>query len=92
VLTGSGLERTGTADAVVATIARAAVALLGGPDAARIRECGDDPCTRLFVDTSRAGSRRWCEMSGCGNRAKVAGFRARREGGHVIETGRGSVP
>jgi predicted RNA-binding Zn ribbon-like protein len=78
VLTESGLERSGTSDAVVATIARAAIALLGGPDAARIRECVDPPCTRLFVDTSRAGSRRWCEMGGCGNRAKVAEFRARR--------------
>jgi predicted RNA-binding Zn ribbon-like protein len=84
LLTESGLERTGTADAVVATIARAAVAVLGGPDAARIRECGDQLCTRLFVDTSRAGSRQWCEMSGCGNRAKVAGFRARREGGRAV--------
>ena len=83
VLTESGLERAGTADAVVATVARAAVALLGGPDAARIRECADPPCTRLFVDTSRAGSRRWCEMGGCGNRAKVAEFRARRSAGQA---------
>ena len=59
------------------------VALLGGPDAANIRECEDPPCSRLFVDTSRAGSRRWCEMSGCGNRAKVAGFRARRSAGQA---------
>jgi predicted RNA-binding Zn ribbon-like protein len=78
VLTPAGVQRTGTAEAVVATIARAAVALLGGPDATRIRECGDPPCTRLFVDTSRARSRRWCNMAGCGNRAKVAEFRARR--------------
>jgi len=90
VLTGCGLQRTGTADAVVATIGRAAVALLGGRDAARIRECGDQPCTRLFVDTSRAGSRRWCEMSGCGNRAKVAGFRARHEGGRAVRTAPGT--
>jgi predicted RNA-binding Zn ribbon-like protein len=83
VLTRSGVERSGTADAVVATVARAAVALLGGPDAARIRECEDPPCSRLFVDTSRPGSRRWCQMSGCGNRAKVAGFRARRSSGRA---------
>lgn len=83
VLTQSGVERAGTAGAVVATIARAAVALLGGPEAARIRECVDPPCTRLFVDTSRAGSRRWCEMSGCGNRAKVAEFRTRRSAGQA---------
>ncbi len=76
-LTGTGLRHTGTEDQIIATIARAAVALLGGPDRSRIRECADPPCTRLFVDTSRAGSRRWCNMSGCGNRAKVAGHRAR---------------
>jgi predicted RNA-binding Zn ribbon-like protein len=77
VLTPTGMRREGPADAIVATLARAAVVLLGGPDAARIRECEDPPCTRLFVDASRAGSRRWCEMSGCGNRTKAAGFRAR---------------
>jgi predicted RNA-binding Zn ribbon-like protein len=77
VLTQTGVRREGTADAIVAALARAAVVLLGGPDAARVRECEDPPCTRLFVDTSRAGSRRWCEMSGCGNRTKAAGFRAR---------------
>jgi predicted RNA-binding Zn ribbon-like protein len=31
----------------------------------------------LFVDTSRKGDRRWCSMSACGNKAKVAGFRKR---------------
>jgi predicted RNA-binding Zn ribbon-like protein len=77
VLTQTGVRREGTADAIVATLARAAVVLVGGPDAARIRECEDPACTRLFVDASRAGSRRWCEMSGCGNRTKAAGFRAR---------------
>jgi predicted RNA-binding Zn ribbon-like protein len=78
LLTRDGVLRTGPAEAVIASIAREAVGLLGGPDAARIRECEDPPCTRLFLDTSRAGSRRWCDMSGCGNRAKAAGFRARR--------------
>jgi len=77
VLTQAGVRREGTADAVVADLARAAATLLGGPPEARIRECEDPPCTRLFVDASRAGSRRWCEMSGCGNRTKAAGFRAR---------------
>jgi predicted RNA-binding Zn ribbon-like protein len=83
VLTPAGVQRTGTAEAVVATIARAAITLLGGPDAARIRQCGDPPCTRLFVDTSRARSRRWCDMADCGNRAKVAEFRARRSPGRA---------
>jgi predicted RNA-binding Zn ribbon-like protein len=85
VLSRDGLRRAGTARQIVATLARAAVVLLGGPDVGRIRQCEDPPCTRLFVDTSRARSRRWCEMSGCGNRAKVAGFRARRSGGRATE-------
>jgi predicted RNA-binding Zn ribbon-like protein len=81
LLTRDGVRRTGLADAVIASIARDAVGLLGGPDETRIRQCEDPPCTRLFVDTSRAGSRRWCDMNGCGNRAKAAGFRARRTAG-----------
>lgn len=81
MLTEVGQRKNGTEDEVIATVARAAIGLLGGPDRARIRECADLACTRLFVDTSRAGSRHWCDMRGCGNRAKVAGHRARRGAG-----------
>jgi predicted RNA-binding Zn ribbon-like protein len=83
VLAGTGLRREGTEDEVIATVARAAISLLGGQDRARIKECADPACTRLFVDTSRAGSRHWCDMRGCGNRAKVAGHRARRGTAHT---------
>ncbi|WP_235618439.1 CGNR zinc finger domain-containing protein [Embleya scabrispora] len=77
-LTSDGLvERTGDLAAVLAEIARSAVTLFGGPDADRIRECEAPLCTRLYVDTSRRGSRRWCDMRRCGNRAKAAAFRAR---------------
>ncbi|MFI6595829.1 CGNR zinc finger domain-containing protein [Nonomuraea sp. NPDC050536] len=72
-----GVERLGPVPAALSTVARAAIELLGGPDHARIKQCGADQCTRLFVDTSRASSRRWCDMLECGNRAKAAGFRAR---------------
>ncbi len=72
-----GVERLGPLPAALSTVARAAVELLGGPDRARIKQCMADQCTRLFVDTSRATSRRWCDMLECGNRAKAAGFRAR---------------
>ncbi|NQX29674.1 CGNR zinc finger domain-containing protein [Microbacteriaceae bacterium VKM Ac-2854] len=58
----------------LATIAREAVAVFGG---ARIRECGADDCTMIYVDTSRSGTRRWCSMQRCGNRAKVRAHRAR---------------
>ena len=67
-----------TAAALVAGLARDAVDLLGGPLAHRIRECGDRDCALLFLDASRAGKRRWCSMTTCGARAKMAAYRARR--------------
>ncbi|MEJ3652947.1 ABATE domain-containing protein [Actinomycetes bacterium KLBMP 9759] len=73
-----GVQRVGGADALLATLAGAAVELLGGPLAPSIKECVGDECTRLYVDGSRRGTRRWCDMRECGNRAKAAAFRARR--------------
>ena len=66
-----------TAAALVASVARDAVDLLGGPLAHRIRECSAGDCALLFLDTSRAGQRRWCSMAACGARAKMAAYRAR---------------
>jgi len=63
---------------LLAAVARDGVELFGGPLAARIRECAGEGCALLFVDTSRSGERRWCSMTGCGNKAKVAEFRRRR--------------
>lgn len=37
----------------------------------RVRECNADDCSWLFLDGSRSGSRRWCSMKSCGNRAKA---------------------
>ncbi|WIB37118.1 CGNR zinc finger domain-containing protein [Curtobacterium sp. MCJR17_043] len=34
----------------------------------------------MFYDSSRGGTRRWCSMQRCGNRAKVRAHRARRAG------------
>jgi len=36
----------------------------------RIRECGSATCTWLFLDQSKNGTRRWCDMKRCGNREK----------------------
>lgn len=51
-------------------VARAAAELLTSEELSRARECGGDECTWLFVDVSKNGSRRWCDMKFCGNRAK----------------------
>lgn len=37
----------------------------------RIRQCEHGRCVLWFLDTSRNGTRRWCTMARCGNRAKA---------------------
>jgi predicted RNA-binding Zn ribbon-like protein len=36
-----------------------------------VRACANPDCRWLFIDASRNGSRRWCLMAACGNRAKA---------------------
>ncbi|WP_245607266.1 CGNR zinc finger domain-containing protein [Pseudonocardia spinosispora] len=43
----------------------------------RFRECSSPACTGVFIDTSRAGRRRYCRPEVCGNRINVAAYRAR---------------
>ncbi|HSI17194.1 MAG TPA: ABATE domain-containing protein [Sphingomonas sp.] len=69
----------GSVAALLASLAREAVHLFGGEDAARVRQCQSPACTLFFIDTSRSGDRRWCSMSACGNKAKVAEFRRRKQ-------------
>lgn len=45
---------------------------------ARVRRCADVRCHRVFMDTTKNGLRRWCDMGTCGNRAKAARHRAKR--------------
>jgi predicted RNA-binding Zn ribbon-like protein len=71
------VTREGTTEAVLAFLARDCLDLFAGPDRARLRRCDDARCTRLFVDRSRGGRRRWCDMKGCGDRAKAAAYRRR---------------
>ncbi len=62
-------------------VAESAGELLTAGDLGRLRRCAGEDCTRLFLDTSRGGRRRWCDMSHCGNIAKVRRFRARHPDG-----------
>jgi predicted RNA-binding Zn ribbon-like protein len=36
-----------------------------------IRQCANEKCLYLFIDESKSSTRRWCDMSSCGNRAKA---------------------
>ena len=38
--------------------------------AGRLKICDGPNCAWLFLDTSKAGRRRWCDMADCGNAAK----------------------
>jgi len=58
------------ASQALSTIARDGVDLFSSPLADRIRICAADDCGLLYVDTSRPGTRRWCSMDWCGDRAK----------------------
>ncbi|MEZ4522207.1 MAG: CGNR zinc finger domain-containing protein [Thermomicrobiales bacterium] len=60
-------------------IADSAVQLLTRRDLSRLRVCAADDCDWLFLDETRNRSRKWCDMNTCGNRAKVARYRERRE-------------
>ncbi|MFI0482931.1 CGNR zinc finger domain-containing protein [Actinomadura sp. 9N215] len=66
--------------AAFAEVARDCIDLLTGPLAGRLHECAAPDCAFLFVDTSRAGKRRWCAMNRCGNRQRVRDHRARTGG------------
>ena len=69
---GSGL--TGT---VAAAVASALLRASAHPGWLRLKACPGPGCAWVFRDQTRNGSRRWCLMSECGNRAKGAAFRAR---------------
>jgi predicted RNA-binding Zn ribbon-like protein len=45
--------------------------LIVSPEVGRLRHCLNDQCGWLFMDDSKNGSRRWCSMRSCGNRAKA---------------------
>ncbi len=56
---------------VLFPVLTSAAGLLASDRLGRIRGCASADCTWLFLDVSRNGSRRWCDMSVCGNRTKA---------------------
>jgi predicted RNA-binding Zn ribbon-like protein len=65
----------------LARLAEPLVDAIAAGDTSRFRICANDACRWVFEDTSRGGRRRWCDMTSCGNRAKVRRFRSRRRAG-----------
>jgi predicted RNA-binding Zn ribbon-like protein len=68
----------GTVERVLATVAIAYLSSQIGGVWRRVKACAEPDCRWAFLDLSRNGSRRWCDMSECGNRAKNRAWRVRQ--------------
>lgn len=74
------LPRVEQADDLLGLIAFQLASLVVREDRALVRRCAGDGCTLWFLDRTKGHRRLFCSASACGNRAKVAAFRARRKG------------
>jgi predicted RNA-binding Zn ribbon-like protein len=64
-------------DRMLWPVALSAADLLTTDDLKQLSQCESENCGWLFVDTSKNHTRQWCDMSDCGNRAKVRKFRSK---------------
>ena len=71
------VAREGGLEWLLAAVARSGAEIIAEGTRARLRLCANPHCGLFFYDTSRTHRRRWCSMTLCGNRSKVAAF-ARR--------------
>ena len=60
-------------------IARDAAQLLASERVEFVRACASKTCEWIFLDESKNHRRRWCDMTKCGNRAKVKRFYVRQK-------------
>ena len=67
-----------TAASLLAPVLWSAGDLLVGERLGSVRLCANKKCGWLFLDDSKSGTRRWCTMSACGNRAKAQRHYRRR--------------
>jgi predicted RNA-binding Zn ribbon-like protein len=69
--------RQKTVEQYLAPVAESVAELLSHRDFDLVRHCEGEQCVLWFYDRTKAHRRRWCSPQLCGNRAKVAAFRAR---------------
>ena len=71
------IQRSGAGwDLVTSDIAMSAARLIA--DGALVKQCANPSCTWMFVDETRSGTRRWCNVSICGSLINVRRHRAQR--------------
>lgn len=66
------LARWSGPEQLLVPVAESAAALLCQADVSLVKKCENPACILFFYDTTRNHGRRWCSMTACGNRAKVA--------------------
>lgn len=64
-------ELTDLTDNFISRLATQTANLLTGPDQFRLKACATHDCDWLFLDSSKNGGRRWCQMNICGSREKA---------------------
>ena len=69
--------RQKTVEQYLAPVAEVVAELLSHADFDLVRHCEGGQCVLWFYDRTKAHRRRWCSPQLCGNRSKVAAFRAR---------------
>ncbi|WP_245267363.1 MULTISPECIES: CGNR zinc finger domain-containing protein [unclassified Methylosinus] len=65
-------------DVVATTVARDFAQFVCEAEPARMKRCANPACSMVFYDRGRNNIRRWCTMAICGNRDKVAQYRAHK--------------
>lgn len=63
---------------LLAPVAQAIAELVTDENQSLIKHCANPNCTLWFYDRTKAHRRLFCSAAVCGNRAKVAAFRARK--------------
>jgi len=77
-------------DRMLWPLACATAGLLTSADARQVGMCANHPCGWLFIDRSHGRTRRWCDMSSCGNRTKVRRHYARSKSQAPAQEGQAS--
>jgi predicted RNA-binding Zn ribbon-like protein len=81
-----GGDRTAL-DSILWPVAWSAAELLTSQNLEAVRECMGGGCGWLFLDKSRSHRRQWCDMKGCGNRAKARRYYERlKSNNKVVES------
>ncbi|MFE6333515.1 CGNR zinc finger domain-containing protein [Streptomyces sp. NPDC057806] len=88
ILTAEGVRewqlKSASLEDALSVIAADAISLLAGEREGKISLCASPTCQAAFLDTSRGGTRKWCDMNTCGNREKKARLLANKRKGSSL--------